>query len=503
MATPRKATSNKPRGFSRRDWLKLGGLTGLGAVGLSLPGCNRRESQATAAAPTTGQPRSTQPGQTRPVKNVVVMVSDGMSTGVPTLAELMSPQLRQRGTAMAEMLLDPQVVRTLIATESADSWVTDSAAAATAMGSGHLGNNGTLNIMPDSGEPMLTLAQRLRAAGKRVGLVTTDRVCGATPAGYAAVQENRNDYDDIAPQLIDRVDVLLGGGRTNFDPLVRSDGQDIMASAKARSHQLLLSRQQLLGAAASDRCLGLFGEGKLPYTIDHRHSAEHRQQVPTLSEMTAHAIACLRERGDGFFLMVEAARVDHAAHVNDAAALLWDQLAFDDAVAVARDFAAQRDDTLFIVTTDHGNANPGLNGKGHRYTGSSDAGKLVGRARASFSQIEQPLMSAARQESSSAVREVIAEGLGVKLHDNELRFVIDSITKADHERHTLDADVYDRHWFSMLAQVMGNHHGVGWTSTAHTHDIVTFLAKGPGAQAFLTARHHVDVNHRLAAALSV
>jgi len=489
------------RGLRRRDWLKLGGATAAGVAGVALAGCDQRNHYAAAAQATpTGTSSNSKPGKPR---NVILMISDGMSTGVPTLAELMSPELRNRGTVMAQMLADPDVVRTFIATESANSWVTDSAAAATAMGSGHVADNGTLNVMPVSGEPMVTLADNARQRGKRVGLVTTDRVCGGTPAGFAAVQENRNHYNQIAPQMLDRCDVLLGGGRENFDPLARDDARDLLGAARMSGHKLLMERDHLLAADASDRCLGLFGEGKLPYTLDHRQHIELRRAVPTLGEMTAHALACLQDKGEGFFLMVEAARVDHAAHGNDAAAMLWDQLAFDDAVGTARQFTHDRDDTLLIVTTDHGNGNPGLNGMGRGYADSTEAGKRLAHARTSFERLRDPLREAAHSQTPTAsVRSLVRAELGLDFDGHEVDYLLRSMDHDSYPPHELDADRFDRHWFSMLGQAAGNHHGIGWTSTAHTHDVVTFLARGPGAEQYTTARHHVDVSQRMLEGMS-
>jgi len=499
-----EALSREPNacatGIKRRDWLKLGGLS---AAGLALAGCNRRPPHPSTAHAAAGAAASAGAAvKARKPRNVILMISDGMSAGVPTLAELMSPGLRDRGTVMARMLADHAVERTLIATESANSWVTDSAAAATAIGSGRVTNNGSINVTPDSGEPMATMAQHAHQTGRHIGLVTTDRVSGATPAGFAAVHAERNEQEDIAAQMVGEVDVLLGGGQEKFDPLARADAQDLFATARVNGRKLIMDRDRLLAAAPSDRCLGLFGEGKLPYTIDHRQSRALREQVPTLSEMTAYALACLRDRGEGFFLMVEAARVDHAAHVNDAAAMLWDQLAFDDAVDVAHQFAGGRDDTLLIVTTDHGNANPGLNGMGERYAGSTEAGRRLALAKSSFAALAEPLMLAAAQSSADAqVRRLVREALGLELNGVETQHLLRAIDKDGTARDHLDADRFDRQWFSMLAQVAGNHHGIGWTSTAHTHDAVQFMAQGPAAATFRTARHHVDVSETLREAM--
>jgi alkaline phosphatase len=125
----------------------------------------------------------------------------------------------------------------------------------------------------------------------------------------------------------------------------------------------------VVSGARPQKVLGLFYDSHLPYTIDHIHSDALKRTVPTLAEMTRKALEILGDAPNGFLLQVEGGRVDHAAHANDAASIMWDQLAFDDAVEVVYEFVAKRDDTLMIVTSDHGNANPGLNGMGRRVRG--------------------------------------------------------------------------------------------------------------------------------------
>src|SRR5699024_2642985 len=97
-----------------------------------------------------------------------------------------------------------------------------------------------------------------------------------------------------------------------------------------------------------------------PYTIDQKSDKELQNTVPTLAEMTSVAINKMKDNSQGFVLQVEGGKVDWAAHANDAPGLIYDQIAFDEALKVALDFAIEDKNTLIIVTTDHGNANPGL-----------------------------------------------------------------------------------------------------------------------------------------------
>jgi alkaline phosphatase len=253
----------RPATWSRRSL--LGGV-GIAAAGLALPGCERAAGgAASGSVGSAGTPR-----------NIILMISDGMSLGVPSLAEPFSRLVRGRSTCWHGLLQDPRARHTLAQTDSLSGMVTDSSAAATALSTGQRCRNGKLNWLGE-GQTLTPLADRLIPRGVRIGLVTTDEVCGATPAGFAAVAEKRSDDKAIAPQYRERVDVLLGGGRGAFDPLLRDDGIDLLGEYATRGHRLLLERGDVLRAPEpAKRVLGLFARRQLPYTIDHRHDEADR-----------------------------------------------------------------------------------------------------------------------------------------------------------------------------------------------------------------------------------
>jgi len=477
----------KSHGTSRRDFVAGAGalLAGTALFG----GCEENQASTPKAgppAPPAGTPAPA-PRPERP-RNIILMISDGMSLGVPSLAEPFSHLVRGRGTAWQQLLRDPEAIHGLLSTHSANSLVTDSAAAACAMASGEKIRNGQLNIRPDGGE-IEPLAERLRPSGHRVGLVTSDEMCGATPAGFAAICPSRNRYNDIAPQYLDRVDVLLGGGRDNFDPLARSDGRDLFNEYAQKDYRLVLSRDDVLAHAGGGRMLGLFGRGKLPYTIDHRQEAELRQ-VPTLAEMSRCALNALAAAKDPFFAMIEGARIDHAAHKNDAAALFWDQLAFDDAVALALAFARERGDTLVVITSDHGNSNPGLNGMGGSYGSTDQCFKRLGKATCSFDRLHGEIAQAVGQ-GELAVKDLVHKRMGVELSAAQVKEVIATFDKAIDDPHEVSDS--QRNWYGLLSQILGNHTGIGFTSHQHTQDHVLCSAVGPGARHFAGLHHHTEL----------
>jgi alkaline phosphatase len=223
--------------------------------------------------------------------------------------------------------------------------------------------------------------------------------------------------------------------------------------------------------------------GHLPYTIDWQYQDEIQQRVPTLAEMTHAALRSLDQGEQGFLLQIEGGRVDHAAHANDAPAIFWDQLAFDDAIREVLKFVENREDTLVIITTDHGNANPGLNGTGGSYRKTNAAFDKLFDMRASYEAMNQR-WSKRRIEDGEITRdaaiEVVREGTGIELAGKEAA-VLHQALNGD-----FSGEVFKQHrsWVGVLGEVLGNHHGIGWTGVSHTADLVWVSAMGPGSAQF-------------------
>lgn len=459
---------------SRRDLLKTIGLGGVaGLMG------SHAARAATAAAKPTGK-----------VRGIVFMVSDGMSPGVLTLAESWSQLTRGRGTKWWELWNHSDATRGLMDTASADSMVTDSAAASSSWGGGKRVNNGTINIDPQ-GNRMPSIAELLKPKGHRIGLVTTATVTHATPAGFAANIANRNDEALIAPQYLDRVDVILGGGNPFFDAKSRPDGRDLRGDFKKAGYQIVSDRRSLL-SARGERLLGTFSDGHVPFSIDRDHDKALAAKLPTLAEMAEAALARFLRDDTPFLLQVEGARIDHAAHLNDIAGLLGDQLAFDDAVARVLAMTAGRHDILVVVTSDHGNANPGLNGMGERYSKSAQHFGRIRRIKASHERVFYRWV-ASQEKSPAAFTRLVKETHGFTLRPDEAEAIVNMLNgkKVLEWNHQLAKPE------GIIGQIVGNHTGIGWTGTTHTSDPTLVSAIGPQAERFGGIVVNTDVNRHL------
>ena len=472
--------SKENRAFTRRDFLKTGALSTL-AIGSGFLG-----QRAVAA------PKFKNEGD---AKNVIFLVVDGMSSGTMALADLISK--RQYGKTSHWVNLyetRKDYHRGLMDVASLDSVVTDSAASAAAWGSGKRQNNGAVNMGPD-GEVYHTILEIFRDAGKSTGLVTSTRLTHATPAGFGANVPSRSLEDDIAKQYYEReYDVLMGGGDRHFRPDRRRDGTDLYDGFQKKGYTVVKTKSELARATRNSKMLGVFYDSHLPYMTDYNTLSEIQRDVPTLAEMSSAALERLSRNDKGFILQIEGGRVDHAAHGNDAASLIYDQIAFDDAIGVVLDFIENRDDTLVILTTDHGNANPGLNGMGSRYTDSPMTLDRIQDFRHSFEWMYGEIdfhwsdESVRENVTEKRVRDVVEYATKLQISDLESSMIYDAF------RGRFPVAYRDRRSpGAVLSGVLANYTGIYFIGTVHTADYVELCALGPGSEQLSNFTRNTDL----------
>lgn len=326
-------------------------------------------------------------------KNVILFIGDGMGVSTVTAARILDGQNRGMAGEENRLSFEELPYSALIKTYNVNAQVPDSAGTATAMLTGIKTNIGVLNVAPEQTpgrckgsieHRLMSFAGAMERRGKATGIVSTARLTHATPASVYAQSPSRNWEDDsalpeearangcsdIAAQLIDfaagdGIDVALGGGWRHFvpqgagflgdasQPGRRTDGRDLTAEWTARSTDAVYvdTADALAGRdpAATGPVLGLFSPSHMAFEADREEAAGSE---PSLKAMTEAAIDLLAHHGDGFFLMVEGARIDHAHHAGNAYRSLTDAVAFADAVAAALD-KVDLDETLILVTADH------------------------------------------------------------------------------------------------------------------------------------------------------
>lgn len=451
------------------------------AASLGGTGCATSRPQGTTPAKASSLPASLGEGAPR---RIIHVVSDGMSHGTLTCADHLSHVVRGRGLAWFELFNRPEARTGLMDVRSLDSIVTDSAASSSAWGCGSRVRNGTLNV-DSKGRPLPPLMQLFGEAGWGRGLVTTTEITHATPAGFTVCVGSRASGTEIAEHyLTRRLDVLLGGARDHFDPSKRKDKRNLWSEFRWEGYQVLQNRDDLQAASTRQPWVGTFASGHLPYTLDRMADPKLQKEVPTLAEMVGRALDHLGNR-DRFLLQVEGGRVDHGAHNADAASALREQIALDEALDLILAFQAEHPETLVVLTTDHGNANLGLNGMGSDYRDSTRLFRNLADIKASFPVILRKLKAA---KSEREAREGLAELTGYKARESKIAQLLPFVNgKGSTLYDLMKSDV------AALGQLLANHTGVGFTGTAHTSDYVPVLAIGPGADRFRGLIRNTDI----------
>ena len=381
-------------------------------IAIDVPQIRRPDGETPAWWFRAGAAQAAERGASRArAKNVILFVGDGMS--LPTVAAARILDGQRKGASGEENRLSWEnfPFTALSKTYNTDSQTPDSAGTMSAMATGVKTRIGVLSIGQDAKHgdcagalrsPMVTLWEMSANAGMATGVVTTTRITHATPGATLAHSPDRNwenDVEmpaaaaaagcrDIARQIVEspyQPQVLMGGGRANFLPNtsadpeypnakgLRRDGRDLIADWQQRhpGGRYVWNAAQLADAPKDAPLLALFEPSHMHFEHDR---AGDKAGEPSLAEMTRNAIERLRGNPNGFVLLVEGGRIDHAHHLGNAYRALTDAIALSEAVATANEMTST-DDTLILVTADHSHT---LSFAGYPVRGNPILGKVKG-----------------------------------------------------------------------------------------------------------------------------
>lgn len=408
-------------------------------------------------------------------KNIIFYVSDGMSIGALTSTDMTMRRKYGKASNWVNLYQENKCHRALMDTAPLNAIVTDSAAAGSAWGCGHRVPVRKINMGPNNEmyEPIFSIFKR---KGKATGIVTTTQITHATPASFVANVEHRGMQEDIAIQYLETEhDLYLGGGDEHFSAEDREDGADLFLQFEQRGYNVVRTASELQNISGNGKLLGTFGRGHLPFELDRVNTSNLERDVPSLAEMTKIAIERLSANSNGFIMQVEGGRVDHAAHRNDLGGLIYDQIAFDDAIGEGLKFAEENPDTLIIITTDHGNASPTLNRSQNGY----DATEIEFDTVHNFKHTNDWILSGLDESSSiNRIRERVeaASTFGITPDQaRELQLALKGERRSLYEMMSGPRPT--------LGSIISNYTSVGWTGTSHTGDYVQLAALGPGSEA--------------------
>ena len=415
-------------------------------------------------------------------KNVIVLVMDGVSSSTTTLARW----YKGEPLAMDEILTGG------VRTYSAESAITDSAPAGTAMATGNKSNDKFVGVLPaevsspgvdqsladNPYKPVANVLEGAKMSGKATGIISTSEIQHATPAAFSSHAAHRSDYDSIAEQQVYQgMDVVLGGGKNSLLADNRKDGENLVEVVEDNGYDLVETRDELLNSKSS-KLWGSFAPSALAYDMDR---AQTNPNEPTLAEMTDKAISTLSKDKDGFFLFIEGSKPDWAAHSNDAIGMISDTLAFDAAVKEALDFAKKNKNTMIVAVSDHGNSGISI---GNQNTSGSYPSIPVSDYIDPLKKAEMTLEGALKQlnDDKSNVLEV-AELYGIDNPSQEE-------TKAIQETKDLG---------KTLVQLLANRANIGFTTGGHTGEDLFMYSYGPGKPVGFV--ENTDIAHTVANAM--
>jgi alkaline phosphatase len=443
-------------------------------------------------------------------KYIFLFIGDGMS-----FAQVQAAQAYQ-GSVAGE--IEPALLNFTrfpvvgtVTTYDATSYIPDSASAGTAIACGVKTRRGVLGLEADKTTAVQSIAELLKADGKRVGIISSVSLNNATPAAFYAHAGSRSGYDEIVAQMAQSgFDYFGGGGLYGID---RSNGRSADALFEQNGYAIADTRDEIeaLGGA-SGRVYAispaLANSATMPFALDAEEGSL------SLADFVRIGIGVM-EGEDGFFMMCEGGKIDLACHAHDAAAVIGEVLALEDAVQVAVDFAAQHpDETLVLVTADHETGGMAL---GYTMTEYDTSFELLQSQRVSYSAFSAMLADMQDANPDLALGDVlpvikeyfglIAPGKGSGAYvmtDGEyvrLKAAFAEAMKPAGERSdTVEAKLLYGGYNPLtvtLTQILAGKAGIGWTTWYHTGALVPVYAYGVGAELFSGSYDNTDIFDKL------
>ena len=293
---------------------------------------NRRDKEQTYVLEQPYEVTKITPSQGKKIKNVILMIGDGMS-----LMHVYSAWTANRG----KLFLDNCQAVGLSKTYCADKLITDSGAGGTAIASGQKTNYHYVGV-DTLGHPLKSLVDFAAAKGKSTGIAVTCRLWDATPADFCCHNKDRDAESEIVTDYVNcNADYVFGGGAKLFEN--REDGRDLFKELREKRFRTPRSWDELAGIKSGK----VFA---VPYPVDTPLPAERGD---LLARASLKGIDLLNQNKNGFFMMIEGSQLDDYGHFNDLDLLMQETHDFDRTIGAIYEWAAKDGETLVVVTADH------------------------------------------------------------------------------------------------------------------------------------------------------
>lgn len=435
------------------------------ATSLIVSGCAQPTDQP-------GQKQSTTP------PNIIFMIGDGM--GFEYISAYRYAMSEPGAGTLVATPFDDLLLGAATTYPDDDTWVTDSAASATALATGVKSYNGAIGVDADK-HPQQSMMELARSKGWYTGAISTVQINHATPASFFTHHPSRKMYEAIADSLATPLepgvwsfDVLLGGGHSYFS----RDDKNWLPELEQQGMTVITEFEQM-DTTITTPVLGLFAPVALPAAIDDQ---------PRLASMTKTALRLLsakqQEQQKPFALMVEGSQIDWCGHANDIACAVHEMKDFAQALDVALAYQKENPNTLIVMTADHSTGGLTL-GQGGEYAWYSE--KVMGIS-ASLESMTRDLLQLPRDQW----RDYLQPRLNLELTEAEWQQIIE--VNIPEEARGRDRQIAIG---GALVPIISTHTRTGWTTSGHTAVDVPVMAIGPGSEAFRGYQDNTDIGKAL------
>ncbi len=438
------------------------------------------------------------------IKYAFLFIGDGMGLAQVNTAEaFLAAKENKPGFERLSFSKFPVLGRA--STYANNRFITCSAAAGTALATGHKTNINRISMNPEGTELFETIAEKANKNGFKTGIITSVSIDHATPAVFYAHQKSRSQYFEIGLDLAtSNIDFFGGGGLKKPVGVVDGDTINTLEIAMQNGFTVANTLESIDALAPGvGKVLAIaprLADGaSLPYTIDGNAGN------PSLADFTHKAIELLSD-GKGFFIMVEGGKIDWACHGNDAATTLHETLAFDEAVKVALEFYKQHPtETLIVVTADHETGGLALGNETMKYESDISLLSHQNISSEAFNRLVSDFritLTNNKANDFERMLEMISEKFGVGdstqiplsgQEKEQLKQVFEKSMYGNTDD-TIDLTYGEYEPVTgFLIQLVSKKAGLGWTTYAHTGINVPIYAIGSGSEVFGRSIDNTDI----------
>jgi alkaline phosphatase len=403
-------------------------------------------------------------------KNIIYMIGDGMGPTYLSAYRYYSDDITTK--TVESTIFDQLWLGMASSYPDDDTYVTDSAAGATALATGIKSYNGAISV-DHNHMPLSTMMMQAKKLGKANGIVASSQINHATPASFLAHNESRRNYNEIADMYVDYhingkpvADVMLGGGKKYF---IRDD-RNLINELKQQNYQYADNWQQL-DQLTRTPAIALLADVALPSALDNPI------QQP-LAQLTAKALQLLSPAEKGFVLMVEGSQIDWCGHSNDIACAMAEMHDFGQAIQVAKEYVDANPDTLLVITADHETGGLSLGANGVYQWRTDKIKNIQNTARV----MAEKMLAAASNEEILQLWHTLTN---MALSDEESKLLLSA--KIDGNRALAN----------QIKAIINKNTNTGWTSSGHSAADVPVLAYGKWQNDFVGFQDNTDIARKI------